>query len=188
MFETNLHDERFLPFEGAGAAFSTWQLQLPTDFPAFDYTTISDAIFHLRYTARQAGDPLASQCTKELLAALKGGSYSLDLLFLLRNDFPTEWAALINSSAGSPSFNFTLQKSYFPYAVQGMKLTLTGMQLYAADLSPASPQPDPSILPAISSALNGPVGSASVSIPADSVALTTSARQTYVIIQYTATP
>ena len=56
MFETNLRDERFLPFEGAGAE-STWKLDLPKDYPAFDYATISDVILHIRYTARQGVDP-----------------------------------------------------------------------------------------------------------------------------------
>ena len=51
MFETNLRDERFLPFEGAGAE-STWKLELPRDYPAFDYATISDVILDIRYTAR----------------------------------------------------------------------------------------------------------------------------------------
>src|SRR5690349_7371983 len=41
MFETNLRDERFLPFEGAGA-ISTWKLDLQSDYPAFDFATISD--------------------------------------------------------------------------------------------------------------------------------------------------
>ena len=54
MFETNLHDERFLPFEGAGA-ISTWTLTLPNELRAFDYSTISDVILHVRYTAREAG-------------------------------------------------------------------------------------------------------------------------------------
>lgn len=188
MFETNLRDDRFLPFEGAGAANSTWQLQLPRDLPAFDYTTISDAILHLRYTARPAGDPLASTCTKELLAALKAGSYDQALLFLPRNDYPTEWAAFVNSTAVTPTFSFTLRKSDFPYAVQGMKLTLTGLKLYGSDLSPASPPPDQTVLPGISAGLNGPSASASISIPADTVALTTSAKQVYLVIQYTASP
>ena len=33
LFETNLRDERFLPFEGAGAE-STWKLDLPAELPA----------------------------------------------------------------------------------------------------------------------------------------------------------
>jgi len=188
MFETNLNDERFLPFEGAGAINSAWQLQLPSAFPPFDYTTISDAILHIRYTARQGGDPLAAQCTKELVAAFKNGTYSLDLLFLLRNDFPTEWAAFVNSTVATPAFQFTLQKSYFPYAVQGMTLTLTSLQVYAANLTPASPAPDQSNLSAYSAALNGPTALATVSIAADTTALMTSATQVYLIIQYTAKP
>lgn len=186
MFETNLRDERFLPFEGAGAVNSTWQLQLPGSLPAFDYTTISDAILHVRYTARPAGDPLASTCTKELLAALKAGTYDQALLFLLRNDFPTEWAAFVNSTAVTPTFAFTLRKSDFPYAVQGMKLTLTAIKVFGSDLSPASPPPNQSVLPGISSGLNGAPAAATISLPADSTALTTTAKQVYLVIQYTA--
>src|SRR5262249_14090249 len=57
LFEANLRDERFLPFEGAGAE-SMWKLDLPKpqDYPAFDYATISDVILHIRYTARQGVD------------------------------------------------------------------------------------------------------------------------------------
>jgi hypothetical protein len=57
LFETNLRDERFLPFEGAGAE-STWKLELPAEFRQFDYNTISDVILHVRYTARQGGSLL----------------------------------------------------------------------------------------------------------------------------------
>jgi Tc toxin complex TcA C-terminal TcB-binding domain len=57
MFETNLSGDRFLWFEGAGAV-STWALTLPSQLKTFDYTTISDVILHIRYTSREAGDPL----------------------------------------------------------------------------------------------------------------------------------
>src|SRR5258708_6064754 len=40
MFEVNLHDERYLPFEGRGA-ISRWRLELPQETNAFDFTTIS---------------------------------------------------------------------------------------------------------------------------------------------------
>jgi hypothetical protein len=180
MFEPNLRDERFLPFEGGGAANSVWRLHLPTTLPAFDYTTISDAVLHLRHTARPAGDPLAKQCSIELLNALKLGKQDLALFFLLRNDFPTEWAAFVNGAGANP-FAFTLQKSYFPYAVQGMTLTVTGMSLYRPDGQPAVSQPDPASFAAISTGLKSPAGSASVSVPADATAT-----QVYLVIQYTA--
>jgi len=52
MFETNLHDERFLPFEGAGAV-SVWRLALPSPIRLFDYNIIAEAVLHIRYTARR---------------------------------------------------------------------------------------------------------------------------------------
>jgi hypothetical protein len=120
MFETNLRDERFLWFEGAGA-ISTWTLTLPSDLRAFDYSTISDVILHGRYTARQAGDPLGSQAIKELKHAFKDKNQSPQTLLLcLKYDFPTEWAAFVNGS-GSMPFTATIDSSFLPYYAQGMK-------------------------------------------------------------------
>lgn len=60
VFELSFRDERYLPFEGAGAV-SQWSLELFNDANAdfgrplrqFDYGTISDAILHVKYTARE---------------------------------------------------------------------------------------------------------------------------------------
>jgi hypothetical protein len=57
LFELNFRDERYLPFEGAGA-ISQWQLELPTTLKPFDYDTISDVILHVHYTARDGGSSL----------------------------------------------------------------------------------------------------------------------------------
>jgi hypothetical protein len=119
MFETNLRDERFLPFEGAGA-ISTWNLSLPPQLRAFDYTTISDVVLAVCYTAREAGDPLGAQATKELEAMLDtAGQSSQALLLCLRYDFPTQWSAFVN---GTGDFTVTREKQYFPYAVQSAKV------------------------------------------------------------------
>lgn len=53
MFDFNFRDERYLPFEGAGAV-SSWTLTLAKEFRQFDYNTISDVIMHISYTAREA--------------------------------------------------------------------------------------------------------------------------------------
>lgn len=50
VFEFNFHDQRYMPFEGAGA-ISDWKLKLPKNFRQFDYQTISDVILHISYTA-----------------------------------------------------------------------------------------------------------------------------------------
>ena len=63
VFELSFRDERYLPFEGAGA-ISEWSWNCSTIFRQitptfgkplrqFDYGTISDAILHIKYTARE---------------------------------------------------------------------------------------------------------------------------------------
>lgn len=132
MFETNLRDERFLPFEGAGAE-STWKLDLPKDYRAFDYDTISDVILHIRYTARQGVDPTKVKAALDDLFQQANQS-NLALLFSLRHDFPSEWAAFVNSKSGA-NFTATIRKDYFPYFVQygsahGKTITINGVELY----------------------------------------------------------
>ena len=60
LFEPGMRDERYLPFEGAGA-ISRWRLEFANEFKAFDYNTISDVILHLRYTAKDGAEQLR-QC------------------------------------------------------------------------------------------------------------------------------
>jgi hypothetical protein len=185
MFETNLKDERFLPFEGAGA-ISTWNLSLPAELPAFDYTTISDVILHIRYTARQAGDPLGSQATKELARMLDtAGQSGQALLFCLRYDFPTQWAAFVN---GTGDFAVTLETQYFPYAVQSArKLTIDALTLYAGSagsIAPASPLTSAD-LSSLSAALSGTTGAATLTLPPGSkVMIRDLSQQVFLVLQY----
>ncbi len=125
LFETNLRDERFLPFEGSGA-ISTWKLDLPkpNNFPAFDYATITDVILHIRYTARQ-GVP-TEKVNNSLNNLLSTGVSELALLFSLKHDFATEWAAFANSP-DTNNIVVRLQKEHFPYWVQGKTLDIIGI-------------------------------------------------------------
>ncbi len=128
LFETNLRDERFLPFENAGAV-SAWKLDLPKDYRAFDYATISDVILHIRYTARQGVDQTKVKTALDNLFQEVTQS-NLALLFSLRHDFPTEWSAFVN---GAASFNATIRRDFFPYFTQGKTVTITELALYGAD-------------------------------------------------------
>jgi hypothetical protein len=51
LFEVNLRDERWLPFEGQGA-ISAWTLELNPLSNNFDFSSITDVVLHVRYTAR----------------------------------------------------------------------------------------------------------------------------------------
>ena len=191
MFETSLRDERFLPFEGAGA-ISTWNLSLPAELRSFDYMTISDVILHIRYTARDAGEPLRTQATKELKNMLNtAGGSGQALLFCLRYDFPTEWSAFVN---GSGNFTVTLDKQFFPYSVQGpTNLTIDGLTLYTeTTASPSTPPALSSVAPlgqaalsALSADLGGSTGQAQLSLPSDDTVLTRElTRQVFLVLQY----
>ena len=133
MFETNLRDERFLPFEGAGAE-SAWRLELPDTFRQFDYSTISDVVLHVRYTARQGGTELGSKAINEMQVILADATKSgLALLFSLQHDFPTEWSTFAKAKDSS-AFSARLRKEHFPYLVQYLvqseKLKIDSIELY----------------------------------------------------------
>jgi hypothetical protein len=186
MFDRDARDERFRPFEGAGA-ISTWNISLPSELPAFDYTTISDVILHIHYKAREAGEPLASQATKELQGMLDAaGQSSQALLLCLRFDFPADWAAFVS---GTGDFQAMLKRLHFPYMVQpARKLTIDALTLYAAGGTDAVASTTPlgaNALSALSAGLSGSTGEAALSLSEDgSVLLREATRQVYLIAQY----
>ena len=129
LFEINFHDERYLPFEGAGA-ISTWQIDLPVDCNAFDFDTITDVVINLRYTSRPGSDSLRDYARQTALlparpAQVFNGSTqsfvssqpALQRMFSLRHEFPTEWYKFLNppSTATGSSMTITLGKDRFPF-------------------------------------------------------------------------
>jgi len=129
LFEPNMRDERYLPFEGAGA-ISTWELTLPTEFKAFDYSTISDVILHMRYTAKDGGEALrsaASDSARRLLEEPPADSESRGLvrLFSLRHEFPSEWHRFVSSPrSGNNVLTVDLAQTRLPYFVQGRDISI----------------------------------------------------------------
>ena len=95
VFELNFRDERYLPFEGAGAV-SQWRLELPADVRLFDYDSIADVLLQVRYTAADGGAGLqqaAADATKAFLGRIADSSGAAPLVALLdlKNDFSAEW-------------------------------------------------------------------------------------------------
>ncbi len=122
LFETNLRDERYLPFEGLGA-ISTWRLELPAEFRQFDYNTISDVILHMRYTAREGGSLLKEAAISNLENVVEDAAIpGLALLFSLRHDFPNEWQQFVSSEEGN--LEITIKQEHFPYFTQEKEITV----------------------------------------------------------------
>lgn len=141
LFEPNLRDERYLPFEGRGVEESQWRLELPDEVRQFDYESISDVILTIRYTAREG-----SNITKSLVGDLKG---ALDTLmrgeallhgqgqmriFSARAEFPEAWRSFIATGTGmnSTSLDLDLTEERFPLALTpGGTRKITYMAIFA---------------------------------------------------------
>jgi len=125
VFELNFRDERYLPFEGAGA-ISNWQLELSgkwwdednrkfMEYSQFDFDTISDVIMHLRYTAREGGSTLTTIVENGLLEQLNdlflsAGKTGLFKGFNIRHEFPDEWHILKHGDSAT----FALSEQHLP--------------------------------------------------------------------------
>jgi hypothetical protein len=101
----------------------------------------------------------------------------LALLFWLRHDFPTEWAAFVNTSA--TTFTMQLDRRYFPYFAQGKKLSIDKIEIYNGTAGPTSPSIAPSDV--TSSLATGPATLVLDKVPHDPAA------QVFLLIKYSIT-
>ncbi|WP_437935494.1 neuraminidase-like domain-containing protein [Sorangium sp. So ce341] len=130
LFEPNLRDERYLPFEGAGV-LGTYKIELPAANNRFDIGAVSDVILHIRYTARSDGN----------LAGVAKTYYSASAnapkrrrLFSLRSELPAEWARFMAAPSDDSvpqQLSIPLTPEMFPYAPATKKIALTSYTLYA---------------------------------------------------------
>ncbi len=143
LFELSFRDERYLPFEGAGA-ISTWRLEMPRNTNAFDFDTISDVILKLQFTAREGGqafrqaafaaatlpEPLAQQTAASAMAA--PAQQHLRRLFSLRHEFPTEWHGFLSPAPGAEQqvISLALSQERFPYTYRGRAIALERVELF----------------------------------------------------------
>jgi hypothetical protein len=120
LFDVNLHDERWLPFEGQGA-ISAWNLVLDPRDNNFDFTTITDVVFHVRYTARGGGDLTAANTVRTALAKVNPPNPG-SILISVRNTFGDNYYTFFNppnSAAGVQTLTLPLSPGVFPYSNLG---------------------------------------------------------------------
>lgn len=125
LFETNLRDERYLPFEGTGIAGSLWRLTLPSGVRQFDFDTITDVILHVRYTAREGGDTLRTAAVQNLQNLInRAQAIGSVCLFSVRHDFPSQWAKFesttIDGTTPTAELQLNLTPELYPFWAQGI--------------------------------------------------------------------
>ncbi len=133
VFELNFRDERYLPFEGAGA-ISEWRLELPSAFRPFDYNTITDVIIHISYTAKDDGrfkEEVEGALTEMINAQAEGEG--LLRVFSAKHEFPGEWHQFLYPvEENAPhTLDLNLNKDRFPFLFHGKAITIKQIDLYA---------------------------------------------------------
>ncbi len=117
LFELNFRDERYLPFEYAGAV-SRWRIELPIETNAFDIDTVSDVIFQLSYTAREGGVILQKASWAAASCLLPGAGLRF---FDWRQDFADTWqrfkeaVSTAEQADGTRPLTLRMSRSMFPY-------------------------------------------------------------------------
>jgi peptidoglycan hydrolase-like protein with peptidoglycan-binding domain len=175
VFELSFRDERYLPFEGAGV-ISEWSLELFNDsspdfgksLRQFDYSTISDAILHVKYTAREDAGTFKNGAVAHLRDYFsKLGTTPSLRLFNLRQEFPTQWYRFVkpaNPEDGNV-FEFEMTSDLFPIRDAGKTLKVNTLWLLARCTNSGS-------------------YTTVLTIPSRSVAMTTSPLPEYGSLQY----
>jgi hypothetical protein len=118
LFQLDFRDDRYLPFENTGA-ISAWRLELPGEVRQFDYSTISDAVIHVRYTAREGGSSLKGLATTSLLEKLQEikqdlSKSGLHVMLDLKREYFNAWHELRSTGAT----NLVIDSTRLPYFAQ----------------------------------------------------------------------
>jgi hypothetical protein len=134
LFEVNLRDERWLPFEGQGAV-STWNLTLDPRDNNFDLSSVTDVVLHLRYSARFGGN---AEVVRTALKPDKARS----VLVSARSAFGATYYRFFHpadSTATQQTLILPLTNALFPFSNLGVpKITsLTTIMALATPMSMA---------------------------------------------------
>jgi Tc toxin complex TcA C-terminal TcB-binding domain len=101
VFQLRFDDDRYLPFEGAGA-ISTWRIDLPQSDNSVDLSEIADLVMTLSYTARNGGAALEGVARAEREKGLARGGIKPEPQHAvsLKRDLPEMWKRLLDAPAG----------------------------------------------------------------------------------------
>jgi len=131
VFHLNFRDDRYMPFEGAGA-ISSWKLDMPKTFKQFDYQTINDVMIHISYTAEY--DELFRDKVEEQNDAIEGTltnilkNNSMSRTISLRQEFSTDFHRLTEQPVNTEVL-IKIQNKHFPLFLNGKQLKVSKAKL-----------------------------------------------------------
>jgi hypothetical protein len=137
MFDFSFRDERYLPFEGAGA-ISEWRLELPANLRQFDYRTISDIVLHISYTAREDGrlkktvNDWIGTSVANMIKALSESGETLNRAFSIKREFTDAWNSLLKNGEAK----IKTAPEHFPYFLKGKELIVGNLEIFVLGKEP----------------------------------------------------
>jgi hypothetical protein len=142
---SNIADQRYLPFENAGAV-SSWHLEMPQLNNEVDLSTVGDVVLHLYYTALDGGADLQAAASQAWLDSLPTSGIKV---FSALNDFAaptptaanpyplTPWQAFVASGA-TQKLILTIAPAKFPAWTRGHTLTVNAITLLTVGWPPGN--------------------------------------------------
>ena len=182
---SNIADQRYLPFENAGA-ISSWHLEMPQLYNEVDLSTVGDIVLHLYYTALDGGAPLQQAAQANNAANLPTSGIKV---FSAQNDFAapsptaanpyplTPWQAFLATVAAPANQTLTLSisPSKFPAWTRGKTISVTSLAVLAVAwppgdfvLAPQAPLPTASVpMTPVAGVTEPNVCAATIAMPVD---------------------
>jgi hypothetical protein len=140
LFETNLRDERYLPFEGAGV-ISRWRIEIDPAANQFEPDSLTDIVLQLRYTAIDGGVELRRSAQAAAYANLPSLARPARKYLDLRQDYPSEW---LNAQVDQThKIGLYLSRDMFPWGRSLAKLEVPEVEIL---IRPEAGQPTPEYL------------------------------------------
>ena len=144
----NITDQRYVPFENAGA-ISSWHLETPQINNEVDVSTVTDVVLHLYYTALDGGTDFQAAVQKNNADHAPTSGIKV---FSAQNDFParapttanpyppTPWQAFLATVAAPANQVLTLSisPSKFPPWTRGKTLSVTSLTVLAVGRAPGN--------------------------------------------------
>lgn len=142
---SNIADQRYLPFENAGA-ISSWHLEMLQINNEVDLSTVGDVVLHLYYTALDGGDGLKSAVQANNLANRPTSGIKI---FSAVNDFAapsptvanpypqTPWQVFLTTGA-TQKLILSISPQKFPPWTRGKTITVTSLTLLAVAWPPTT--------------------------------------------------
>ncbi|HEX7734070.1 MAG TPA: neuraminidase-like domain-containing protein [Ktedonobacteraceae bacterium] len=129
LFELNFRDERYLPFEFAGA-ISRWRVELPPENNQFDLDTLSDVILHLNYTAREGGEIVRREANEVAQRHLPGAGLRF---FDVKHELADTWHRFQGMSGDERSARhlpLRLSRDMFPFIPGHWELRVNRLEIF----------------------------------------------------------